>query len=136
MRSIEIDFEVYKALTARRQSEEVTENDVLRQLLNLPQKANASGPAEIPGTGDWVIKGVRLPVGTELQATYKGETYLARVADRALLLNGKRFNSPSAAAMSITSHPVNGWVFWQCRLPGRANWLLLGELRADRHSKK
>jgi hypothetical protein len=136
MRSIEIDFEVYKALTARRQSEEVTENDVLRQLLNLPQKADASGQADTPGAEDWIIKGVRLPAGTELRATYKGETYLARVADRALLLSGKWFSSPSAAAMSITSHPVNGWVFWQCRLPGRANWSLLGELRADRHSKK
>jgi len=31
---IEIDFDVYKALTARRPSEDVTENDVLRQLLH------------------------------------------------------------------------------------------------------
>ncbi len=136
MPSIEIDFEVYKALTARRQSEEVTENDVLRQLLHLPQKANGGRPPDIPGPDDWIIKGVCLQAGSELRATYKGETHLARVTDGVLLLSGKRYNSPSAAAMSITHHPVNGWLFWQCRTPGRAKWSSLRELRADRLSKK
>ena len=33
MRNIEVDFDVYKALTLRRPSEGVSENDVLRELL-------------------------------------------------------------------------------------------------------
>ena len=36
MPTIEVDFEVYKALIARRPTEDVSENDVLRQLLRLP----------------------------------------------------------------------------------------------------
>jgi hypothetical protein len=132
---IEIDFDVYKALTSRRPSEDVTENDVLRQLLHLPREGASATPANGPTPGDWVTKGVRLPAGTELRATYKGQSYLARVADRALVLNGKRFDSPSAAAMSITKHPVNGWTFWQSRFPGQGRWTLLRELRTTRPNK-
>src|SRR6266576_3665144 len=38
MRTIEVDFDVYKALTSRRPTEEVTENEVLRDLLGLSPK--------------------------------------------------------------------------------------------------
>ena len=37
MEMIEIDFDVYKALTMKRTSQEVTYNDVLRELLDLPR---------------------------------------------------------------------------------------------------
>jgi hypothetical protein len=61
---------------------------------------------------------------------YKGQTHLARVEDGALVLNGRRFDSPSAAAMSITGNkPVNGWTFWQCRPPGQAGWKMIKALR-------
>jgi hypothetical protein len=129
MPSIEVDFDVFKALTARRPSEEVSENDVLRQLLHLPRKSPASELSELPGPDDWVVKGVRIPVGTELRAAYKGKIHLGRVAEGALVLNGSKFESPSAAAMSITHHPVNGWIFWQCRRPGQGKWTQLRDLR-------
>ena len=41
MRTIEVDFDVFKALTARRANEAVTENDVLRSLLGLNAKQAA-----------------------------------------------------------------------------------------------
>jgi len=132
---IEIDFDVYKALTARRPSEDITENDVLRQLLHLPREGTSATSVNSPAPSDWVTKGVRFPAGTELRATYKGQNYLARVTDGALVLNGKRYDSPSAAAMSITNHPINGWTFWQCRLPGQGRWTLLRELRTSRPNK-
>ena len=128
MPRIEIDFDVFKALTARRQSEDVSENDVLRQLLRLGPKSTPSRTTS-PAVDDWVIKGVRLPAGTELRATYKARTHLARVAAGALELNGRKFDSPSAAAISITGNPVNGWTFWQCRLPGQPKWQMLRSLR-------
>src|SRR5579871_6434620 len=121
MPTLEVDFDVFKALTARRPSEDVTENDVLRELLRLPRQGVPPKP-DRPAPDDWVTKGVRLPAGTELRAVYKGQTYLGRVASGALDLNGKRFDSPSAAAMSITHNAVNGWTFWQCRLPGQSRW--------------
>lgn len=129
MPTIDVDFDVFKALTVRRPSEDVTENDVLRQLLRLPQRSPSVLKSENPAPDDWLTKGVRLPAGTELRAIYKGRTYLARVAAGALQFDGRRFDSPSAAAMSITTHPVNGWTFWQCRLPGQGTWKLLTDLR-------
>lgn len=129
MRTIEVDFDVFKALTLRRPSEAVSENDVIRELLGLPPtSARPLGPQE-PAVGDWVAKGVRFPAGTEFRATYKGQTHLARVEGGALKLNGKRYESPSAAAVAITGNPVNGWRFWECRLPGRPAWKLLQEVR-------
>lgn len=128
MPTIEIDFDVYKALIARRPTENVSENDVLRQLLHLPRQ-HSSIARDLPAPEDWFTKGVRIPAGTELRATYKGQSYLARIEGGALLLNGRRFDSPSAAAVSITKNPVNGWNFWRSRLPGQSNWTLLRDLR-------
>ena len=129
MRTIEVDFDVFKAITMRRASEDVSENDVLRELLGLPPAKGASHVRSGAVPGDWVTKGVRFPAGTEFRATYKAETWLARVQGGALVLNGKRFDSPSAAAISITGNPVNGWNFWQCRLPGQASWQIIKALR-------
>ncbi|MEK6592447.1 MAG: DUF2924 domain-containing protein [Pseudomonadota bacterium] len=79
--------------------------------------------------GDWATKGVRFPAGTEFRANYKGQTHLARVESGALVLNGRRYDTPSSAAMSITGNPVNGWTFWGCRLPGQASWRIIKALR-------
>lgn len=129
MRTIEVDFDVYKALMMRRPSEDVTENDVLRDLLQLPRKKAPNAAPASPAPGDWITKGVRLPAGTELRAHYKGQTHLARVDSGALALNGKRYDSPSAAAVSITGSAVNGWRFWEARLPGEAGWKMIESLR-------
>jgi hypothetical protein len=129
MPTIEVDFDVFKALTNRRPTEDVTENDVLRELLRLPRRTAPAPTLETPAPNDWVTKGVRLPAGTEMRATYKGQTHLGRVSDGALVLNGTSYNSPSAAAMSITQSPVNGWTFWEVRRPGAGKWTRLTDLR-------
>jgi len=131
MRTIEIDFDVYKALTLRRENEEVSYNDVLRELLELgPVPAPKEPPAASSRNGHpWVSKGVAFPHGTEFRSTYKGEEYRGRIENGALVVNGKRFNSPSAAAVSITGNPVNGWIFWECRMPGKSTWTTISSLR-------
>lgn len=129
MHTIDVDFDVFKAITLRRTSEEVTANDVLRQVLGLPSRKEPTVPSPRMEAGDWVTKGVRFPAGTEFRAKYKGQTWLGRVEAGALVLNGKRYDSPSAAAISITDNPVNGWTFWECRLPGQGGWKILKSLR-------
>lgn len=129
MPTIQVDFDVFKALTARRASEDVTENDVLRQILGLPRAPVTRSAGTRHKPGDWVAKGVRLPQGTEARGRYKGQLYLAEVREGALLLDGHRYDSPSAAAMAITRHPTNGWTFWEVKLPGTGEWRMLRELR-------
>ena len=130
MHTIEVDFEVYKQLTVRRSTEEVSYNDVIRGLLGLEQ------PKDVPPTevstlpiGGWVVKGVSFPAGTEFRANYKGQTFTARVEGGNLILKGVKFSSPSAAAISITKTSVNGWRFWECRFPGKSAWQLMESLR-------
>jgi hypothetical protein len=129
METIEIDFDVYKALTGRRATASVTYNDVLRELLNLGPAHPSSPSEESPSGAAWVSKGVSFPHGTEFRAQYKGQSYTGKVDDGALVLDGKRYTSPSAAAMSITASPVNGWMFWDARQPGRHRWVQIKELR-------
>lgn len=131
MYTIDVDFEVYKQLTVRRQTEDVTYNDVVRELLGLAQTTPPprGEKSASPSPSDWVAKGVRFPAGTEFRANYKGQVHVARVEAGALMLsNGKRFDSPSAAAVSITGSAVNGWRFWECKLPGKS-WQLIETLR-------
>lgn len=133
MYPIEVDFEVYKQLTVRRATETVSYNDVIRGLLGL--KPNGDGGPLPPAGGskdDWIVKGVRFPAGTEFRAVYKGQTHAAKVEAGALIMNGIRYDSPSAAAVAITKNPVNGWLFWECKIPGRSNWQNIVSLRQSR----
>lgn len=131
MRTIEVDFDVYKAITTRRPTEDVTENDVLRSILGLSPKRGPAATAaqEISDAGDWIVKGIRFPVGTEFRAGYKGQTWLGRVERGALVINGRRFDTPSSAAVFITKSPTNGWTFWECRQPGQPSWQIIKGLR-------
>jgi hypothetical protein len=92
-------------------------------------KAPSIKAANSDTSSGWVSKGVRFPVGTEFRASYKGRVHTGRVENDALTVNGKKFDSPSAAAMSITDSAVNGWRFWECKLPGKSGWQLIESLR-------
>lgn len=130
MHTIEVDFDVFKQLTVRRATEDVTYNDVIRELLGLGQaKAGPTYESSGPSPLDWVAKGVQFPSGTEFRANYKGQLRTGRVEDGALFVNGQRYDSPSAAAVAITGSAVNGWRFWECRLPGKSSWQLIESLR-------
>jgi hypothetical protein len=128
MQTIEIDFDVFKEITARRKNEDITPNDVLRELFGLELKQRLKTPKAQYGK-PWVTKGVFFPHGTEFRGSYKGQMYYARVDDGSLVLNGKRFSSPSAAATEITRNPVNGWKFWECKLPEKQSWQSIDNMR-------
>ena len=132
METIEIDFDVFKELTIRRSSEQVTYNDVLRELLGLPPADKPKRPHYADDKRAWVSKGVTFPEETRFRARFKGQLYSGEVQNGALVVNGKRFYSPSPAAMSITGKSVNGWVFWECQMPGQTSWVWITELRKDR----
>ena len=128
MHSIDVDFEVLKALMAQRTSEDISYNDVIRGLLRLsPKPRSTKGPSS-PTPGDWLVKGVRFAAGTEFRGKYRGRVLTARVESGGLALNGKRYYSPSAAAVAITGYAVNGWNFWECRAPG-GEWRLMATYR-------
>jgi hypothetical protein len=128
MPTIEIDFEVFKALTMRREMESVTYNDVIRSLVGLSD----AGSGEIDQFPAWVCKGVRFPIGTEFRAHYKGGRYSGTVEKDGIVVGGSRASSPSDAAHLVTHNNVNGWTFWECRFPGEMRWRMLKSLRDGR----
>jgi hypothetical protein len=109
--SIEIDFDVYKALTIRRATPSVTYNDVLREVLGIGP-ATKNGGAPVQNGTPWITKGAVFPPGTEFRATYKGKDYQAHVEKGALFFNGTKYSSLSPAAIAITERPTNGWIFF------------------------
>jgi hypothetical protein len=139
---IDIDFDVYKALTARRDHEGHSYNDVLRELLGLdsfqepdtpePPYSAAADAITIAVTNGFFSRGVSLPNGSQLRARYKQREYHARIVDDRWLDEGDReHTSPSAAAAAITGTNVNGLRFWEVRRPGDAGWRRLELLRGS-----
>jgi hypothetical protein len=127
---IEVDFDVFKALTARRQSEQHTDSAVLRELLGLPAIASAT-PAPMNG-GDsdgWTSYGVTLPNGTELRGTHKGKCYVAKIVNGQFICDGAVYSSPSQARYAITQTGGNGWWFWTIKKAKTEEWEAIGLLR-------
>lgn len=136
MHQIEIDFEVWKALTALRASERHSYNDVLRSILNLESVQEPESPlvaafdvkpnAFLTARKGFYSRGLFLPDGTDLRAVYKGESYMGQIVEGQWIdPSGNVFSSPSAAASAITGNNVNGLRFWEGRRPTDANWCRL-----------
>lgn len=130
---IEIDFDVYKELTARRSNEDHSYNGVLRELLGLAA-ATSSAPKVSDGGGKSgrVIGGRFLPSGTNLRARYKSEAYKASIIGNELVSeDGKKYRTASAAATAITNTNVNGLGFWEVKRPQDTEWKMIKALPKD-----
>jgi hypothetical protein len=128
-RTIPIDFEVFKALTAKLENPEDSYNQVLRRELGLPASPKVEPTQRSSVGGSWQIDGAVFPHRTEFRARYKGRYYVAVVDNGALVYGDERYDSPSPAAVAITGNSVNGWKFWQCRVPGTDRWVGIDSLR-------
>ena len=127
MPQIVIYFEVFKELTQRRPTENVTYNDVVRELLRLP--AAKTGRPAMNGSKPWIVSDTSFPAGSEFTANHKGKNYFGVARDGKLEIEGRKFTTPSAAAVHITGSNVNGWRFWKCKLPGASQFVLIERLR-------
>ena len=123
---IEIDFELFKTLTAMRESERVSLNDVIRRLAKLPVAATVGVETGDDTPSGYMASGRHLPNGTALRADYKGTEYSAEIVNgRIVSKGGKLFNSLSAAAKDITKNNVNGLRFWKAKRPSDEQWILV-----------
>jgi hypothetical protein len=81
------------------------------------------------GKKSWTYKGVTFPHGTEFRANYKGALHTAKIEDGEWMQEGEIRGSPSEAANAITNTTINGWTFWEARLPGEDRWRILTSMR-------
>ena len=142
---IEVDFEVWQALTAKLQNERDNYNEAIRRLLNLPATEVSPGFGEIdtpglpdtlplPGSstvsGAW-FSNVFFPDGTLFRATYKGRTHRAKIQGAQWVDEfGNIRTSPSDAAGAISRTNVNGWRFWYVRRPFDEDWARMDALKS------
>src|SRR6056297_1141590 len=88
-RTIEIDFDVHRAIELERRDFDESPNEVLRRLLDLApsapsasvEKGRPSSPGSERSGRPWSGKGVELPHGTELRMEYNGQVFLGRIED-------------------------------------------------------
>lgn len=120
---IEVDFDVWRRLTALRRSESDSYSDVIARAIDGTDRADMLPKQEGKRSeGGVALKGVWYPDGTEMRATYKGRTYFLDVRQGALVdrASGQVRNSPSSAASAITGSSANGRTFWFARRPGES----------------
>jgi hypothetical protein len=122
LKNIEVDLDVYKALTLLLETEETTYNDVLRALLKLPGMVELPAEAANSAMSGWMSKNVMFPNGTIFRATFKGNDYQAEIENDSLIYDGNAYNSLSEAAIAVTKSQRNGWTFWECKLPHQTRW--------------
>ena len=122
---VEIDLEIYRFIETNRLSFDETEADILRRLLNLPPlKKQDSGKRSMN-----LRNGVVLPDGTLLRGMHNSTEHQAEVRGGWILLNGKRYKSPSGAATAIRGYSEDGWRFWKVKRPHDSEWVILNKLR-------
>ncbi len=128
---IDIDFEVFKALTALRENEVDSFNAVIRRALKL-EHSDTQDENTKDELGAWSpAPGVKFPAGTEFRARLKGQNYYGKVNEGVLIYDDRSYKSPSAAAYAITGYNVNGWGFWECKIPGQENWRSIAFIRTN-----
>lgn len=114
-KTVQISDAVAKALADSKR----TADDVLRETLKIKVEGFSTD-------------GIVFPEGTAFLAWYKERPYWGFVKNGQIDIQGKRFPSVSAAACEITKRPTtNGWDFWQCKLPGRSEFIRISKLRSE-----
>ncbi len=141
LRSIDIDFDVHRAIELSRTGFDESPNAVLRKLLGLDKSAT-----EVPATKatgrSWLRLGVELPHGTMLRMSYNGSTYSGEVVDGTWLVEGGRHTTPSSAATAVAKTRsgkqtnLNGWSYWEAKVPDSASWVPLQQLWNEANAKK
>ena len=137
MRTIEIDFDVHKLIEVERRGFDEAPIVALRRLLGLPEAVEPPATAAPQASGGWHGEGVHLPNGTKLRMSYSGRTHDAAINGGRWFAEGKTFDSPSGAASGVALTKagkrtrLDGWGYWEAKLPGEKEWVRIGSMRAQ-----
>lgn len=136
-RNIEIDFDVHKLIELERRSFDDPPNAALRRLLGLPEKKEQEDLAKPVGRA-WSSEGAVLPHGTRVRMTYGHQPIEGEIIDSKWVCNGRTFDTPSAAASAVVvtkdgvTTTLNGWNYWEAKLPSSAEWVPIRNLRTTK----
>ncbi|MEA1947884.1 MAG: hypothetical protein U9N83_11365 [Thermodesulfobacteriota bacterium] len=128
MENIKTDFDLPNKPVFQQSSIKSNQSNVIENS-DVPGKVRQQRSQTLEDCIPWTPDGVAFPHGTKLRGKYKGYVYHGKVNNGAFILNGEEFLSPCAAAVTITRNPVDGWLFWDCKLPDRSSWMSIYELK-------
>lgn len=135
-RTIEIDFDIHKLIEAERQSFSESPNAVLRRLLGITTPEPSRSGKDSQGKS-WAGDGVALPHGTDIRMSYNGRLHEGQIRDGMWVIGEKSFSSPSGAASGVAVTKsgkmtrLDGWTYWEVRLPGQVAWTPIRNLRSE-----
>jgi len=112
-RTITLSPEVAKALELG----DLNAEQILREALRIKPE------------GFTTSEGVVFPEGTAFLAWYKDRPYWGHICGGLFEIHSEQFTSVSSAAGKITGRPTNGWDFWQCKFPGKGEFIRISKLR-------
>lgn len=86
---------------------------------------------------DWQSEGVSVPHGLEARMSYMAgrQRFVGCFLNGKLVVNGRHFTTLSQAASALAvnrmgrSPNLNGWAYWQVRLPGTDQWIPMAALK-------
>jgi len=128
MESIKPDSSLRGEPVSQLSSNKMNQKDVSHEAKNLENVKFDSRKNSIDGLS-WIIDDLAFPKGTEFRGRYKGYFYYGEVSKGALMINGREFFSPCAAAMAITRSSIDGWLFWDCKTPSASSWINIHTLK-------
>ena len=138
---IEIDFQIHQAIVNESRGFEEPPYLALRRLLKLPDDDSiAPKHAEPKSSGrPWCQYGVEIPHSSDARMSYMRGAQLieGQFLDGKLVVNGREFSTLSDAASSLARTKkglrtqLDGWKYWEVRLPGQDRWVHIRTLRFE-----
>ena len=144
LRSIDVDWDIYKMIELERMSFDEPHYAALRRLLKLPA-LEAPPESEVETGLPWVHDGVEVPHGSEARMEYLrgSQVFEGKFLNGKLVVNGNCYDTLSNAAGALAKTAdggktaLNGWHYWQVKFPGETVWHSLGEMRqAKREARR
>lgn len=141
LKTIEIDFDIHKAIEAERRGFAEPEYVALRRLLGLPEpELDMPDGTENFSTSDgrpFVEDGVEVLHGSDARMRYQrgSQFYEGKFLDGMLVVDGTAYPTLSAAASDLArtrdgkKTNLNGWLYWEVRAPGTVRWHSMKDLR-------
>jgi len=146
-RTIEIDWDIHRAIVNEQHGFDEPPYKALRRLLGLPDASETKSPEAMVSLNDpgipWREDGVEIPSGTKarMKYNYGRQVYEGHFHDGKLVVNGEEFDTLSNAASSLAvtkageKTQLNGWLYWEALLPGEKHWKRLEDMRSDARRK-
>ncbi|MFK4489575.1 hypothetical protein [Bradyrhizobium sp. USDA 336] len=139
--SIQIDFDIHKAIEAERRGFEEPPYIALRRLLGLPAPREKIERIRAEDGTPWSEDGIVIPHGSLARMEYQrgAQVFEGAFLNGRLVVNGRSYDTLSAAATDLARTKsgkrtsLNGWSYWKVKVRGEGPWKLMLDLRRAQH---